>query len=376
MQADRFRAYIIIVFFLSILSSSALFARKPTFRPNAKNLNVMTVMPTHDAPEISECDLVKKIYNRQMPKKAVIGIEGKNYCYQAGLHSCIKKANCIYLMSRGYAKRKRITGPDKDNHFIRSGGCVIHTRDRIAQNIVHLSDDAIAVTFDYKDGYVNFGQKRDIACLRYVYNATRTLNPSAHIIIVSECLGAKVALELAAQHPITNTTLVLESPFFQATELFDAMANNYIGWSASASILNCGTRFVCHYDWRQDDLPARLKNIPNNVRIFACHRNGDPLLGDEHFATHMKTIGNHIPTNSVTCYRFDDIETRHSRSFRWTGSQRAVNTFYKQHRLPYNESMVMQPQAFSKSFASYLASACDGISQMIAPFFAYACNRS
>ncbi len=368
MQAHRFRAYTIIAFFIVIIAPGALLARTPTFRPNTKNLNIMTVSHSTQSPEMSECELVKKIYRRRIPKKAVIAIEGRNYCYRAGLDSSIKNAPHIYLLSRGYAKRKRITGPGKDEHFIRSGGCVIHTRDRIAQNVVHLSDTTVAVTFDYKDGYVNFGQKRDLSCLRYVYDAIRALNPSAQIIIVSECLGAKVALELAAQHPITNTTIVLESPFFQATDLFDAMAHNYIGWSASRSILYWGTRFLCHYDYRQDDLPSRLKNIPKDTPIFACHRNGDPLLLDTYFQTHITSLSSCV--SNVTSYRFNDIETRHSSSFRWPGCQRAANTFYKKHGLPHNESMVMEPQVLSESFASYLASAYDGIAQMIVPFLA------
>lgn len=310
------------------------------FRPNVNTLNVMTISPTDRKATTTEKELVKTIYNRRAASSAVIDIDGSSYLYQVGVAPIVKNAKHVYLMSRGYAKRKKITGPDKDDHFIRCGGCVIHTRDRIAQNVVHLDNSSIAVTFDYKDDYVNFGQKRDISCLSYVYEAIRKINPTAHIIIVGECLGAKVALELAARYPLEKTTIVLESPFFKASELFDMMSKNYVGWGVSSIILRWGMRAFAHYDKNQDDLPNRFCNIKPHVRIFACHRNKDPLLRDDYFETHMKAITDHLTGNHVTCYQFDDTQELHSSTFRSQECQKAVNEFYKKHDLPHCAHLV------------------------------------
>jgi len=295
----------------------------------------MTVSSTDKKANTTEKELVKNIYNRRTPSQAVIDIDGSHYLYQTGVAPLVKNAKHVYLMSRGYAKRKKIAGPEKDDHFIRKGGCVIHTRDRIAQNVVHLNENNVAVTFDYKDEYVNFGQKRDISCLSYAYESIRKINPTAHIIIVSECLGAKTALELAARYPLEKTTIVLESPFFKGSELFDMMSKNYVGWGGSSFIVRWGMRAFAHYDKAQDDLPNRFCNIQPHVRIFACHRNKDPLLHDDYFEAHMKAITDHLTGSHVTCYRFDDTQELHSSTFRCTGSQRAVNEFYKKHGLPH-----------------------------------------
>ena len=329
----------------------------------------MTITTCNQKPDTSECELVKKIYKRRMPQKAVIDIEGASYQYEAGISCSAKNAQYIYLMSRGYAKRKRISGSHKDDHFIRKGGCVIHTRDRIAQHVAPLDTKSVAITFDYQDGYVNFGQKRDISCLKSVFDAIRNINQSAHIIIVSECLGAKVALELAARYPITNTTLVLESPFFKATDLFEMMAQNYIGWSDYASILKWGCWAFCHYDERQDDLPDRFYCIPKDIQIFACHRNKDPLLSDSSFQNDMTQLSAHLATGNVSYYRFDDTEEWHSSSFRWPGCQQSVNEFYKKHGLPYHQKMVNS--ILSSSAATFLTSLFDDIVQTIAPFFSF-----
>ncbi len=366
MKSTYFRPiFILLIFSLS----NALQAGRFPFRPTIKNLNAMTITACDQKPDTNECELVKKIYKRRMPQKAVIDIEGASYQYEAGISYAVKNAEYIYLMSRGYAKRKRINGPHKDDHYIRKGGCVIHTRDRIAQHVVPLDTKSVAVAFDYQDGYVNFGQKRDISCLKWVYDAIRNINQSAHIIIVSECLGAKVALELAARHPITNTTIVLESPFFQATDLFEMMAHNYIGWSSSASILKWGCWAFCHYDWHQDDLPDRFHCMPKDIRIFSCHRNKDPLLSDSSFQNGITQLSTHLKGGNVSYYKFDDTKERHSSSFRWPGCQQAVNAFYKKHGLPYHQKMVNTHSILSSPAATFLTSLFDGIAQTIAPFF-------
>ncbi len=312
-------------------------AARNAFRPTIQALNIMTISPTDKKASTTEKALVRSIYKRTPQLPSIIDIEGNSYVYQTGIAPIVKQAKYIYLMSRGYAKRKKIAGPDKDDHFIRKGGCVIHTRDRIAQNVVHLNKNAVAVTFDYKDEYVNFGQKRDISCLSYTYEAIRKANPTAHIIIVSECLGAKTALELAARNSLEKTTIVLESPFFRGSELFEMMQN--YNRFASPWILKWGMRFLKHYDAKQDDLPDRLQNIKPHVHIFACHRNGDPLLNDDYFHTHMNTITDHLSCNNVTCYRFNDTQELHSSTFRFKGSQQAVNAFYKKRGLPYCKAL-------------------------------------
>jgi len=340
MKNIRASLFKLLIFTSALCGSiSPAHASRTPFRPNETTLNVMTVSRVHQKPTMTERDLVQRIYRNRMPLQAIIDIEGTPYLYQKGIASCAQNAEYIYLMSRGYARRKKIAGPHKDDHFIQKGGCVIHTRDRIAQNVVPLSEKSVAITFDYKDDYPNFGQKRDISCLSHVYDAVKKSNPSAHIIIVSECLGAKVALELASRHPLDNTTIVLESPFFKAEELFPMMAANYAGW-ANASLLKWSLSAFAHYDKAQDDLPNRFKNIAPHIHIFACHRNKDPLLHDDCFETHMKAITNHLTGNHVTCYRFDDTQELHSSTFRWPGCQRAVNEFYKKHGLPYHAHLI------------------------------------
>ena len=303
------------------------------FKPSLKNLRVMTVTKTDRPAQMDECQLAQKVFNRRMPKKAVIGIENSSYLFTKGVTKQVKKAHSIYLMSRGYARKRSITGSGKDDHFTYRGGCIIHTRDRIAQGIVHLHSNAVAVTFDYQDRYINFGQKRDISCLSFVYDKIKKANPTAHIIIVSECLGAKTALELAIKKQIENCTIVMESPFFTASDLFNSMVENYMGLPTFYPILDCFFRWFHHYDPRQDDLPDRLNQLPKHIKIFACHRNHDPLISDAHVQENMNLIIQHLGKDRVAFYRFTDTEKRHSSSFRWAGSQKAVNQFYQIHPL-------------------------------------------
>ncbi len=153
---------------LCVISFGSLCAgRRRPFRPSEYNLNVMTVTRSDAHPDTTACELVKKIHRRRMPEQAIIPIDGKAYNYQKGIAPIVQNAEHIYLMSRGYAKRTHIDGPDKDDHFIRRGGCIIHTHDRIAQHAVPLNEKSVAITFDYQDGHINFGQKRDISCLKF-----------------------------------------------------------------------------------------------------------------------------------------------------------------------------------------------------------------
>ena len=305
------------------------------FKPTLSNLRVMTISATKEAARLTECQLAHKAFYGRLPRRSVIDINGNSYCFKRGIDRIVKKADYIYLMSRGYARRRSITGPGKDDHFTYRGGGIIHTRDRIAQNVVHLKNNAVAITFDYKDRYVNCGQRRDIACLARVYDGIKKANPTAHIIIVGECLGAKTALELAIKRQIDNCTLIMESPFFAASDLFKNMAQNYMNWPGLESIIHSFFKWFHHYDPQQDDLPDRLDKLPKKLRIFACHRNRDDLISDEHVQKNMAKIERVLGKERVSFYRFDDAQERHSSSFRWPGAQQAVNCFYERHGLPY-----------------------------------------
>ncbi len=193
------------------------------------------------------------------------------------------------------------------------------------------------IGFDYDDSrkHFSFGQDEDIALLKEIYDTVLQQNPSAKIVIVGNCNGAKVALELAAQKPKNLKGLVLLTPFISAPPLFKRITQSYLlGVPFSAYLTRKFFDQFTAYDPKKDDLITRLDQIDRRIPIFIGQRMDDKVVPDsevEKLAHLLGKQGN--PVDGLIVY---DPSKSHNNLIYNKKIQYRINRFLKQHCLPYN----------------------------------------
>lgn len=220
--------------------------------------------------------LVMAICQNGVPPHTLLRINEEHYSVQRNIE--IKpNDNIVFIFSRGYAKS---TEPGTNEDFIQRGACAkaayIQMKDQIIPPQFPL------ISFDYDDGRYGFafGQQQEIQQLETVYSAVLSINPQAHIILIGDCRGAKVALELATRHPKNLKALILMAPFISARDITSNIAKHHLGYlPLSETILHRFFKFYFkNYDEKQDDLLKRLVRIDQNLPIFIAHRKNDQLV--------------------------------------------------------------------------------------------------
>lgn len=244
----------------------------------------------------------------------------------------------VFIFSRGYA---RTNTPGTNDNVLQKGGCAMAAYQPIQDHIIN---NAPCITFDYPDRRrcFNFGQQKDITCLRFIYEQTLKQHPSAQIILIGDCRGARAILNFAIEQPRNVKALVLLSPFFSAQQLTQEVARNYLSWlPGSRGILqNFFKLWFPSYSEKEDKaLTKRLASFNYNIPIFIAHRNHDTLVSTAQvtsFIDHLK-ITNHTQTH---LFITDDTSARHSRLTPVREIQQEVNRFFSTYDLPHNQALL------------------------------------
>lgn len=327
-----------------------------TFQPTIDTLNTLTFKPTVQVcpldnqqqepliPSMSIDQLVIKINKNKTPQQALIPVpnqkmsDAKRILVQKGITTTLQDP-IVFIFSRGYA---RTNTPGTNDNMLQIGGCAMAAYMPIQDNIIN---DAPCITFDYPDRRrcFNFGQNKDVQCLKLIHEHALKQNPHAHIILVGDCRGAKTILNFATQKPKNIKALVLLSPFFSAHQLTEQVAQNYLPWLpySSGFLHNFFKLWFPSYNPDTDKLfAANITNISQEIPLFIAHRNRDTLVSTEQVTHFIATLhkSKHKNIHLVTT---DDTTARHSRLTPVKTVQQEVNRFLKTYNLPHNPALLI-----------------------------------
>ena len=265
--------------------------------------------------------IVQSMRTKQsLPLDSGITIHTKQYRAQEGV-VISKNDSTVFIFARGFEPRP----------------CAARAAHLYENHVIPTNCPVIGFDFDDSRKQFSFGQDTDIALLKAIYERILEQNPSAQIIIIGNCNGAKVAMELAAQKPKQLKALILLTPFISARSLFKRMTQYYVlGAPFSARLAQSLFSAFTAYDPKKDDLLTRLNQINKQLPIFIGQRMYDSLVPDEEveeLASLFKKQGN--PLDGLIVY--DPSKSHNHLTFNKKIPYR-INRFLKQHNLPHNKT--------------------------------------
>lgn len=332
-----------------------------------QNLHVVTFQPgqalgnKYPAPE-----LVQAIHNNTLPAISSIDINNQNWNVHKGI--ALNDEPIVFLYARGNAKRDKpnINASDDEN-WIKKGGCIVAVKRAIEANAIN---NVPCITFDFDDTRNNFGQKEDAAAVAFVYDAIKKQSPNAGIVLIGDGRGATAELEfLASYNPKDIKAFIGESVFFEMHDIAEAVALTYLPEVAATNVIWKWIYFIpdarkkqfvyflmyCYEKkWLQascemyekDNLMTRVHKINPDIPMILTHRLGDRHRSDRalnQFNDIMQKRGADISLHTFLEQKYDTFlwvkVIAHSKTLQHPSSQDAVNTFLKQHKLPYNETL-------------------------------------
>lgn len=327
------------------------------FSPTIENLNTLTFKPitseqltmrplSHESiPRLSIDELVTRINKNKTPPQAIIPLPTQQHANNSCTSILVEQGIAdhiddpvIFIFSRGYA---RTNTPGTNDNALQKGGCAMAAYLPIQDNIIN---NAPCITFDYPDRRrcFNFGQKKDVHCLRFIYEQTLKTHPHAQIILIGDCRGARAIVNFATERPKNVKALVLLSPFFSAQQLTQEVAYNYLSWlPGSSSILqNFFQLWFPNYTQEEDTrLAQHVAQHIYDIPIFIAHRNKDTLVS----TAQVRSFVDHLTAtqrNKTHLIITDDTSARHSRLTPVKEIQKAVNQFFYTYNLPHNPELL------------------------------------
>ena len=334
------------IFFALSGYTQLILAMDSAFIPTLNSLRVFTVIPefilqSHMRPinELSLQQLISKIQTNTTPISCSLTVSDTNY--KAGVYKGVvlehAQSDTVFLVARGYAKRNTFVAQDY-LELVNQGGGIIAAHMMLKDNII---THAPLITFDFPDErqHFNCGQDLDLQCLQTVWDAILTARPTAQIVGVGDCRGAKVLLALAAKRPKNLRGLVLLAPLVSTLDMSKQIAKNYLYFIPRADqILHQGMQsYFPSYDARKETLLSQIHTIDPQLPIFIAQRKNDYLISHtsvDNLITQLKNTGNlNIHTITVS----DDTAT-HSRITPISELRNAVSDFLKQYKFKEIES--------------------------------------
>lgn len=257
-------------------------------RVNALTIRKLSQRPTRLAISSIE-ELVRAIYlDNAVPKYTLLSINGSYFMVYRGIE-LYDTDRTVFIFSRGYAKT---TEPGTNDDFIQRGAAAKAAHIQFKDGII--PDTCPLICFDYDDGRYGFafGQQQEIATLQSVYDAVLKKVPHINILLMGDCRGAKVALEIAVKRPKNLGALFLFAPFISGRDLTNNIASQHLGYlPLHKEILH---RFFKVYftNYRQslDTLAHRLHRIDPHIPIFIGHRTHDELISNESIQNLIKKL--------------------------------------------------------------------------------------
>ncbi len=321
---------------LILLIHTLLSMKADNFNLHSCNTLTIRLTPTnHHSHKIIPIEQLVRTINatNEVPYRSYIEINTILHTVYRGVQ-ITPQDDTVFIFSRGYA---RSTIPGTNDNFIQRGACATAAHLQLRDHIVN---NAPLISFDYddsKDGF-SFGQTNAIIILQAVYDAVLEKNPNARIVLIGDCRGAKVALELITQPQKNLKALILMTPFISARDLIDRIAGKYLSYlPLSHKILHRFFKFYFpNYNEKLDSLEKRLVNFPLDLPTFIAHRESDTLVG-HHTIRKLEKILTTIGSKNVELLIVQDTTYSHSRLTENKEVQESINTFLKKYGLPYRE---------------------------------------
>ncbi len=308
-----FRVYFCCVLILGI--SLRAMQQPRQFAQELYRINALTMRKVEHPPRginVSSIEqLVRTIYlHNGVPHLTLLSIKGNYFTVHRGidLHSTDSK---VFIFSRGYAKT---TQPGTNDDFIQRGAAAKAAYIQMQDNIV--PHDYPLISFDYDDsrhGFA-FGQEKEISTLKTVYESVLHKHPPIDIVLIGDCRGGKVALEIATHKPNNLRALILMAPFLSGREITNNIATQhlkYMPYRRHILHLFFKTYFKTYKEDR-DNLVKRLSLIDPRLPIYIAHRAKDQLIS-------LNTVTNIIETlrqtgnKNVHLLVTDDASESHSK---------------------------------------------------------------
>lgn len=266
---------------------------KELYRINALTVRQMKNPPIGITASSIE-QLVRTIYlHNAVPHHTLLSINDTYFMVYRGLE-LLPSDRKVFIFSRGYAKT---TEPGTNEDFIQRGAAAKSAYIQLQDNII--PPDYPLISFDYDDGRYGFafGQQREIRTLQTVYDAVLHSNPDIEVVLIGDCRGAKVALEIAANRPANLRALILMAPFVSGRHITDRIAAQHLSYlPAHKDILhNFFKLYFKTYKESLDTLHQRLSHIDPRLPIFIGHRIYDELISTDsihQLIEHLRQTGN------------------------------------------------------------------------------------
>lgn len=268
--------------FLSLLSILTIVTNRnfaiPT--PTLQNLNAGHLFPANPGLKVPRKQanipsLFKKINKGKMPAACTVVIPTNTinsvWVFQNGLPCQVSTPIFIHSGPRDDFMGRFWHG--RDGHGIRCSHPWI--KNTIVSN--HF------VTFDYfyePKGF-DFGQGVNIDCFDLIYQELAQKNPQAPLIVAATCIGAKIALEFAANRPCDHIqAMILESPFIDVHQLMNNIDKTYGAWLP----FEIKSVLKWYFSDCKDPIKrphADLSQINPNLPIFIAHLENDSFYTNQ-----------------------------------------------------------------------------------------------
>jgi dienelactone hydrolase len=324
---------------LLLLISIPAIAIPPKIHLHTLNaLTIRTAGSSHPQYKVASLDQIVRYINalNEVPYRAHLEINNQLYTLYRGIHIS-EHDHTVFIFSRGYAKTNI---PGTNDNFIQRGACITAAYTQLKDAIVY---NTPIVSFDYddsKEGF-SFGQTNAIHALQTIYNAVLEKNAAANIVLIGDCHGAKVALEIATRYPKNLKALILMAPFISAHDLTNMIADHYLSYLPfSRPLLHNFFKFYFpQYNEKKDLLEKRLPRVLPDLPILIAHRESDTLISMEtikKLESTLKETGN----TKIHVLIIKDKTYLHSKLTGHQEVQQAIHGFLKQYGLPYNEKIL------------------------------------
>ncbi len=258
------------------------------YRSNALTIRMVETPPQGIRVSTIE-QLVRTIHlHKAVPQHTLLSINSRYFIVHRGLelHNQDKK---VFIFSRGYAKT---TQPGTNDDFIQRGAAAKAAYVQLQDNIVPY--DYPLVSFDYDDGRDGFafGQHKEINTLQTVYKAVLQKHPNIDIILIGDCRGGKVALEVATHKPDNLQALILMAPFISGRDITNNIATQHLKYLPyNKHILHLFFKmYFKTYNDKKDNLAQRLSHIDLKLPIYIAHRANDALISIDTINTIVSSL--------------------------------------------------------------------------------------
>jgi hypothetical protein len=298
------------------------------FEPNLDNLNVFTLIPTHEKSEstplkpVEVCQIIKDGHRLELEGRHV-AINDKQYKLSCDIP---KDCESIVVHNAGY------------DGYVGSAPIKFAWAGREATNLLKnnlIPDNTPVVCFEGPVNYpstFSFGGEFDQKCLDFVYGQTRQNNPKASIILSGDCKGATGVLNYLSNRQYTDNgrldsvkAAILESPSSSLAPFADNVAKNHVpaGLRWLIPLIFKGAFHNCK--WDQPTILDKANDVPNHVKVHVGYLKGDKAANPRDAAAIVQALI--AAGKNVESFEHTDTSLGHGHLGQSKGYQKSVREF-------------------------------------------------